>query len=590
MAALALRIAAAQQPLFGDELYTFETTRGGIGEMFDGLDRIEITPPLFFLFAWVSAKLGDWQAWIRLPSLFVGTAMVPLAYLLARRIARPAGLLAAALTAFGPFLLFYSSEGRAYGMGMCLVLLSTLALLNALDDGRRGWWILYAATACGALYTHYTMVFAIGAQAVWALWAGRDRLRTVLLAQVAIAVGFLPWLPTLIEQRGRDLNIAVVGSAGPLTPRAFVDSIVRTFTGHPFLKVHILPGRLALVLIGVAVLAGLAAAALRLARSRPDVVAWTRSPVALLAITAAATPVGLALYGAVGEDLYGPRSLSGSLPALLVLVAVIVASAGRPVALAASVLLLVGVGVGTVRFFDPDHARPPYREVAHYLDDHAPGGDPVVVVDRRALEAYLEPGRKVYRPGVDDAPAWEHARRGGTVYFVGSNVLARYAGTRPIAGPGNRFVRRTRRSWRGLEPLLLDSYRGFITGRVRGSGAGERIDWTFGSDIPVDPAAARGEVEAVLDTPTGQTIAGWVVGRPPSRPVRWVLAFSRNRLVAVGWTPYLRPEIAERYGPGALASGFQLRPPPEYGTPDPDTLRVFSVTGGRATELRRSGE
>jgi hypothetical protein len=106
----------------------------------------------------------------------------------------------------------------------------------------------------------------------------------------------------------------------------------------------------------------------------------------------------------------------------------------------------------------------------------------------------------------------------------------------------------------------------------------------------VDPAAARGEVEAVLDTPTGQTIAGWVVARPPSRPVRWVLAFSRNRLVAVGWTPYLRPEIAERYGPGALASGFQLRPPPEYGTPDPDTLRVFSVTGGRATELRRSGE
>jgi len=194
----------------------------------------------------------------------------------------------------------------------------------------------------------------------------------------------------------------------------------------------------------------------------------------------------------------------------------------------------------------------------------------------------------VFRPGVDDTAAWEHVRRGGTVWFIGSDVLARFAGTRPIAGPGNLFVRTSRRSYRGLEPLLLDRYQGFITGRVQGDGDDERISWTFGKDVPVDPRAATGEVEAVLDTPAGKAVAGWAVAQPDPAEVRWILGFSGRRLVAVGWTPYLRPDIEKRYG--VPRTGFQLRPPPEYvGDVDPETLRVFAITRGRATELPRRG-
>ena len=51
------------------------------------------------------------------------------------------------------------------------------------------------------LYTHYTGVFAIAAQAAWAFWAGRERLRQVALANAAVAVAYLAWVPSFFNQR-----------------------------------------------------------------------------------------------------------------------------------------------------------------------------------------------------------------------------------------------------------------------------------------------------------------------------------------------------------------------------------------------------
>lgn len=45
----------------------------------------EITPPLYFIFAWLSMKLGSDPEWVRLPSLLAGTAVIPLVYLVGAR-------------------------------------------------------------------------------------------------------------------------------------------------------------------------------------------------------------------------------------------------------------------------------------------------------------------------------------------------------------------------------------------------------------------------------------------------------------------------------------------------------------------------
>ncbi len=51
-----------------------------------------------------------------------------------RTVGRRAALVAAALTALSPFLIFYSAEARGYELMIALVLVSTLALLRAVEQ------------------------------------------------------------------------------------------------------------------------------------------------------------------------------------------------------------------------------------------------------------------------------------------------------------------------------------------------------------------------------------------------------------------------------------------------------------------------
>ena len=85
-----------------------------------------------------------------MPSLSsnAGTATIPLVYQVGRRtVGRRAALVAAALTTLAPFMVYYSTEARAYGLMMLAVLLSTLGVLLALDTERTRWWVLYGVSA-----------------------------------------------------------------------------------------------------------------------------------------------------------------------------------------------------------------------------------------------------------------------------------------------------------------------------------------------------------------------------------------------------------------------------------------------------------
>src|SRR3954468_21449604 len=82
-----------------DEVATVNLLHKGFGSMLSGVSGGESTPPLYYVVAWLWAKVfGTGEVGLRSLSPLLGTATIPLAYVLAGRVAtRAAGLIAAAL-------------------------------------------------------------------------------------------------------------------------------------------------------------------------------------------------------------------------------------------------------------------------------------------------------------------------------------------------------------------------------------------------------------------------------------------------------------------------------------------------------------
>ena len=119
---------------------------------------------------------------------------------------RRAGLMAAALFAFSAFLTYYAQETRMYSLMAMLALLATGCFIKGFVLGRRRWLVGFALFEALMLYTHGWGIFfgiASALALIPVLLASDDRRQILIDAALtfgAIAVIFLPWLPTLIYQ------------------------------------------------------------------------------------------------------------------------------------------------------------------------------------------------------------------------------------------------------------------------------------------------------------------------------------------------------------------------------------------------------
>lgn len=381
LVALLLRLRAFGDSLFGDELSTYYTVAGhGLGRTLDIVrSDQELNPPLYFVLAWISARLGDAPELLRLPSLLAGVAAVPLTYLLGvRTVGRTAALVGAALMALSPFVIFYSTEARAYALMVLLALLSTLALLQALDSGRGRWWVAYALCSCAALYTHYTVVFVLAAQFLWA-FATRPASRRALVAATAAAVlGFVPWLPEFLKD-SRSACAGLINSLQPFGLDAIRTDLGRWAAGHPFVTLASLPGQVALALLVLGLLAGALGVVWRVRgdrslRSRP------RAGLVLVLALALATPVGAAAASLVGNSVFLPRNLIASWPGLALAVgALLTAARGLP-RLVAVTLVLGSIALGGLQMLYARNQRLDYAAAVRFVERTGGPGDAVVEV------------------------------------------------------------------------------------------------------------------------------------------------------------------------------------------------------------------
>jgi mannosyltransferase len=159
--------------------------------------RSESTPPLYYLLAWLwSRPFGTGEVGLRSLSALAGTASIAVVYLAAVALPLPrrAGLIAAAIVAVSPVLIWFSQDARAYALAFLLAALSFLFFARARRSGSRrdlAWW---AACSALALATHYFAGFVVAPEAALLLWGARERRRVAVavLAIAAVAVLLVP--------------------------------------------------------------------------------------------------------------------------------------------------------------------------------------------------------------------------------------------------------------------------------------------------------------------------------------------------------------------------------------------------------------
>lgn len=411
----AIRAVNITQGLYGDELSTAWIVHGhGLGHVISVVyGDAEVTPPLSFVLAWLSLKIGSSWAWLRVPSLLAGTATIPIVYGIgARSSGRTAGLIAAAVTALSAVMIMFSTEARNYAVMMAAVAGSTLSALLALDTRRARWWVVYGLCSCVAMYSHYSAAFVLIVQGLWLLWREPQARRAVILANLGAAAIYAPWIPGWIRDT-HSVTIPIINVLVPFTPGFIRTSVEQWAFGYPYLQIHQAPGTLFALLIVAGLLIAVLGLGWRVARrvrqGSAALGGLLTERAVLIMLLAAATFAGEAIYSVFGTHVLDSRDLNASWPALAVSIGIIVAAAGPLLGSVSCALLLSGYGAAAADTLQSQYARPDYPGVSRFIAGHARAGDVVLdesniapVVPLTPLDAYLPQTHRQFTLGLPE--------------------------------------------------------------------------------------------------------------------------------------------------------------------------------------------
>jgi len=370
LAAAVLRFATlSTQSLWEDEGFTAQIGSSSLHSAASQIPKTESTPPLYYALEWGWVHLfGSSEATLRSLSALFGCLTVVAVYWAAVGLAsQRVALIAAALTAVSPIMVWYSQEARAYAL---FVLLCTLAFgffTRALEDRRRVWLLGWSVCSAAALATHYFGVFPLVVEAVWLLFKRRGPSTVVAMTLPAAVGGAL--IPLLLYQKAHVprpwTSIYTVYDQARAIGQSFFVGITWTPLIH----------RYAVALLAILALAA-AHAAIRLTGERRQRVAVAL--VAFVAITLALPTV----VSLLGTNYLAPRNVLYAWPLLALLAALgigrpgagRVSAAGLVLGLAVSLAIVVAVAT------TPRLQREDWRGLLHELGP-APGPRAVAVVN-----------------------------------------------------------------------------------------------------------------------------------------------------------------------------------------------------------------
>ncbi len=470
VAAVLRFVTLGLQSYHHDEIVTASRVlRGSFWHAMDAVGFSESAPPLYYAAAWLwTQATGTDEVGLRSFSALAGVATVPVAFLVGRGLrlsadgsidppmegsidqrAQRVGIVAAALVAVNPMLVWYSQEARAYALLALLTSLSLLYFLRGLEHGRRRDLTLWGLFSGLALATHYFAVFPIAAEAAWLLY--RRRREAARGAAILAAFG-LALAPLAIHQMS--YGHAEWISNFTLGHRLWEMGV--TFTVGEIGDVIARPERPLLALVPVVAIT-ISFCLLALRGDHDE----RRAARPLLAVAAATVgiPLALALLDS-GKDYVLARNLLPALLPLLVVAAIglTLRRARRAGAVVGTVLVAYSLGFSVWAGVTPALQRPDWKAVASALGEpDTPRAMVTWTIGEASLRYYLSTGSLQARSS-EGFEWWV-----GEVDFISDGPAP--PPPRQLLGPGFRqagyervgrlYVRRYVRTGPGLVQLRL---------------------------------------------------------------------------------------------------------------------------------------
>jgi 4-amino-4-deoxy-L-arabinose transferase-like glycosyltransferase len=380
--AFALRLYRIDAPaLRGDEAFSILLARNTPREMLGTfVSSTEPHPPLSFLVLHYWGKVaGESEFALRLTSAMAGVAVVPLIFVLGRRLwNRHVGLVAAGLLALNPFYIWHAQEARMYAWLAALTLASTLLCMTVLTRRAWYWSAAYGLVTALSVYTHYYAFLVIVFQGVYAIlhcvvWSAaapaRERIRSALWWGMGLTLAGVLYLPWFLSSW--QILSAYHGSARSDLP--LFEPVYRCLL--VFGQGQTLPRGFSLWFLplwGGLLVGGV-------------VVAWTVSrPKSVTMLLYLLIPWGIIFVDSLQRPAFDERYFMVSTPPYYVFVALglVALYNWRRVAGGIAGALIVGVCALSLRnhYHDPAYARAPdWRALNEHYVQHTRAGDVVVV-------------------------------------------------------------------------------------------------------------------------------------------------------------------------------------------------------------------
>jgi mannosyltransferase len=361
------------QSLWLDEALNWLIATLPLGKGLQAALEVFTHPPLFYMLLHPVALVDQREFVLRFPSAMFGLIGIPLMYRLGwalpgdPRHGRQVALLAAALLAVNPFLVWFSREARNYELVFLLSLLM-LHTFHQVLQGRNRWAAFVAASALAYLTHYFTLLLSL-AQFIYFLLNFRRRYRLFRRWVLAQALAFAPlslWLVALFLEETKSMGIGWIPRPTVLTP---------LFTLWNFALLYAerwLPwGIVILPLFAITLILGLRV------RQRQGLLAlWLLVPSFSM----------LLVSWTIGRYLYVDRYFITSLPAFVLLVArgTVAFPKSLPyrkwLAGGTAVLLLLSSALSVAQIlWDPALSKADWRSVGTLLKENYQTGDRVVL-------------------------------------------------------------------------------------------------------------------------------------------------------------------------------------------------------------------